>query len=51
MIEYHATIKKIMLFGKLNLTLWKNVEGCDELYIQDILSGATMGIMENKMAE
>ena len=46
MIEYHATILKIMFFGeeKLNLTLWKNIEGCDELYVQDILSGTTIGI-------
>ena len=46
MIEYHATILKIMFWGgeKLNLTLWKNTDGCDELYVQDILSGTTMGI-------
>ena len=28
----------------MNLTLWKNTDGCDELYVQDILSGTTMGI-------
>ena len=46
MMEYHATILKIMFLGgeKLNLTLWKNIDGCDELYVQDILSGTTMGI-------
>jgi len=45
-MEYHATILKIMFLGreKLNLTLWKNIDGCDELYVQDILSGTTMGI-------